>query len=197
MPPLVSVDSLKSYLRVQHNADDTLLGELEAQAEARVLAHLGGTPLESTAQTGVRVDVRRDPETGRLVAFLPVGPVDPATVVLTDDAGDPVDAAGFTVLASGAVHFTRDVALLRGPLVMAASVGWKLAPDYGTRVAPLLMAAVRDVVAEHYENRNPTATQEGSGGGVLTQRGESLASAPLPPRVVGMLAPLVRRRFVA
>ena len=116
--------------------------------------------------------------------FLPLYPVDPDTVEITDD--DDVAHTDFRVNgATGRIIGTSGAQFATFPYTVTAEVGLSLMADFATRVEPKLAQAFLDLIADWYQRRNPGALAEGAGGGVITQ----WQTLGVPARICQQLEP--------
>ena len=171
-----TLNDLKSYCRIQTAAEDTMLTARLAQAQAMVEGVLG-RPITAAERTDV---VRLECATTRFT--LPVWPVDPATLVLTDSDGDAVDDATYTVQVNGLVEIVDSDADVfeAGRYSATYDAGWSAHPDYENKYEPILASAILDLAADLYQRRNPNATQESGGGGISV----SYSANGIPERVM-------------
>lgn len=195
---LASVQDCKDYLRIQHTAEDTMLGAWLAQCVAAVENFIR-RPITAELRTFY---IDQDPYLVRSRLFVPVFPIaiadstaGTADIVVTNaDGVDLVQDIDFRfnrltgellALANGAVgaYFTGY------PLTVVAYVGLSADPNYATRLEPLVNAALLDLMADRYQRRNPAATSEGD-------NGVSASYGPdgMPARVRDLLAPLIMVR---
>lgn len=184
---LISTAQLKSYLRIQHTADDTLLADLLTQAKALVESHIGRPIAAREATWTDRAETLR--AYGVVTTLMiPESPVAAEGVTITDADGATVDADDYTVeTRTGMVRAARGVVFSNGPYTITATTGLSAHPDYATRLEPLVNGALRDTVADAYLRRSPAAASEGAGGGV---QATYATVTELPPRVVAALRPI-------
>jgi len=183
---LPTLNDLKDHLRIPQGAhgQDTLLTDKLAQATGRVRSYLC-TPITAEEKTF------RDPAETAVVygaileLVLPEGPVDP------DEDLTVVDADGDTVAATD-YELDAELAVIRavpgrsfgnGPYQITATVGLSADPDYSTVIEPVVRAAILDLGADLYQQRNPASMTESAGGGVSV----SYAAGGLPARTASML----------
>jgi hypothetical protein len=193
---LLTVDDAKDYLKIQHDAEDTMLEGWLAMAFAACQNELG-RPIETVDDTSWR-DMAA---TGRLygaVRTLEVPPqyrpfdvgslvildVDGVTLLDTEDYWPPLTGM------EGVIEARPGMSFANGPYMLTADVGLETRADYSTIIEPAVNAATLDVLADRYQHRNPNATSESAGGGVsesyelkdgLTARARSLL-APFKAR---------------
>lgn len=191
---LPSSSDLKTYLRIQSTAEDTLLASLVTRATALAEGVLG-RPITTVA------DLAMVDEADTLVAYgavtkllVPVTPYDTASLVITDADGTAlVVTTDYRVgnAWTGEVFASEGSAFTNGPYTLTADVGLATASDYSTRIEPLIGAAIIDIAADLWHRRNPGAATESTGGGVSTTyvRG-------IPERAWQMLAAFARVRVV-
>lgn len=185
---LPTVQKLKDYCRIETAAEDTLLADLLARAQAMVESYLG-RPILKVSRTCTDA-AETEVAYGRITVLqLQLWPFDPATVAVTDADGVTVDPATYRLKPeAGQVIARKGYDFPNGPYDITADVGLETAPDYSTRIEALASAAILDLAADLYQRRNPGATSESEGGGVSTgyTGGETM-----PPRTARMLAPLM------
>jgi hypothetical protein len=166
--PLPDIDLCKSYLRIETDVDDLLIGEELRQAIAFIESYIGRAIL--------------DPNNTR--TFGPVRVTYPT--VGSYRVGDT--APNQNLYAQGVDELGRDTNVpaataVTGPLPMST------VPDYAQRWEPILSRAILDTVAEFHQHRDPLVLGESSGGGVSVTRGRLVHG--LPPRVRAMLRPVL------
>lgn len=166
---LLSVAQAKRYIRglEEHDADDVLLGDLIEEAEGELEGYIGCFLVAAeTVQVfdGGKPYIR--------LRNLPLKPNAPFEV---RDLRDGVSAA--EVLQSGAYRVDRfghleygrgtyDWPAGGGRYEVRYTGGLDQRPDWERVVKPRLRKTIRDLVADWYENRNPSATTDSSGVGV-------------------------------
>ncbi|MGX7741953.1 head-tail connector protein [Rhodopseudomonas parapalustris] len=156
-----TVADLKSFLRVEHDADDAVIASLLTAARAQIEAATGRMLLAQ------RWRLVRDawPRDGRIV--LRGGPLRSLIAVRTCDArgaAHDVDPAGFVLdLAADVIAAPRGA--LPEPGRPVAGIELDLELGYGTApddVPPPLRHAVRMLVAQWYDNRSDAAGFSGA-----------------------------------
>lgn len=184
---LLTVSQLKSYLRIQHTAEDTLLADLLAQATALVESHIG-RPITARAATWTDRAATLRAYGAVTTLMIPESPVAADSVTVTGADGTTVDAADYTVdIRTGMIRGNRGAVFASGPYTITATTGLSAHPDYATRLEPLVNGALRDTVADAYHRRSPAAASEGAGGGV---QATYATVTELPARVVAALRPI-------
>jgi uncharacterized phiE125 gp8 family phage protein len=185
----VSVEEAKARLRVDHAADDAVIGSLIAAARERVEDLIGRALITR------RVRERRDDwaDGGRLAAHgsqfrLGVGPVSQVHHVKVYDADD--DETTFD-----ADNYYADTASVPGRLALRGGASWpipgrdangvEIEYDAGYGASPssvprALVEGVHLLVADAYEHRVPA---------------ERVREVALPLAVQGLLAPFARLRL--
>ncbi len=168
---------LKTYLRIEHSAEDTLLADLILQATAWAQS-LVGRPFVAVAKT-IGVD-NRDAGVFYLGEY-PVKASSPAPVI-TDSSGDVVDAATYALDPSTG-RFTANTGSSWGvsPYQVVATVGLSAHPNYATKYEPQLRALIIGLAAVLYHHRNPGASSESSGGVSV-----SYHDAEVPPQLLSI-----------
>jgi hypothetical protein len=182
---LLTLVQLKAYLRKDTTNEDTLLTDVLAEATAMAEVYLD-RPISTLADQSY-VDRA---ETSRLYGAprslrIPVTPVDPASVTVTDADGVASDAADYIVDAwTGLVTGVAGVTWSTGPYTITADVGLETDARYGTLIEPLVNALIRDLAADLYQHRNPASQSEAAGGGVSV----AYTANGLPRRTAQMVA---------
>lgn len=156
---LVTSTDLKTYLRIEQNAENALLVLLVARAVAMLEAWTD-TPITARSETAIdRADSLTDAPTSLVFPRRPI-----ANVTVTDADGVAVDAARYLVDGTSGMIWGKDgYAFANGPYTIAASVGLSLRADYAT-LEPLLNACILDLAADLYQRRTPGAASETGAG---------------------------------
>jgi len=159
---LPSVADLKSYLRIESTAEDTLLAALMARAKAMLEGWID-VPITAETQTAIdRADALDVPVTSLV---FPRRPCTITSVVDTD--GVTVAAADYWVDGTSSVIYGKDVSFPYGPYTITASVGLSLRADYA-RIEPLISEAIIDLAADLYQRRTPGAASETAAGTTIS-----------------------------
>lgn len=182
---LVTVTELKNYLRIETTAEDTVLAGLFAQAKgwAQSLIQTPITAVSKTftdrAETCVAYGVVRS----LLIPQTPIKLTSPAPVI--KDADDAtVDATTYTVDGeTGIVYAKRGYTFPNGPYTITATVGLSILSTYSLVEEPIVNALILGLGAQLYNQRNPNATQESSGGGISV----SYSEKDVPSHLMGMV----------
>lgn len=155
---LPTVADLKSYLKIETNAENALLTALLARAQAMLEGWID-CPIAAESQTAVdRADALDEPV---LSLIFPRRPI--ASVSITDADGDTVDATTYTVYgASGMIYAKPLESFYNGPYTITAQCGLSLRADYA-RIEPLLTEMILDLAADLYQRRTPGASSEKAG----------------------------------
>lgn len=178
---------LKALLRIDTDAEDVLLDDMLAQAQAMVEAFLD-RPIAAESRTWYDVEARANGQTLR-VPLTPVKRTSPAPVV-TDVDGTAI--TGFRVNpTTGVLTVTEDssASFTNGPFTVVATVGLAVLGTYEAVIEPVLARAILDLAADAWHRRNPAATMEAEGAGVLTQIAPNTG---IPARIQQTLAPFKR-----
>lgn len=179
---------LVAYLRLEPEAaaaEDALLDALLARAVA-LAQGIMGVPIDARAETFVV-----DGPCGARAFRVPAAPLERATPapVVADAAGRTVDVGAYRVDAAAGLFVRTDGGRWdTGPYTVTVTWGLSARGDYALAVQPAVAAAVLDLAADLYQNRNPSAVSESAGGGVSVTTG----GAGVPPRVAAALAPYGR-----
>lgn len=161
--PLVTAGELKTYLRIETTAEDTLLAALVSRARAMVETWID-TPIVAEVQTAI--DAADSPiEPAPSLIF----PRRPAFVTLiVDRNGATVDASQWWQNPlSGVISGVDGYYFAYGPYTITAQVGLSLRQDYG-RLEPAINAAILDLAADLYQRRTPGAAAETASGTSIT-----------------------------
>lgn len=190
---LPDADDLKSYLRIQTTAEDTLLAALVTAATGAVQAFVR-RPLLAEARTFVIEKPARALYGTVTMLHLPIYPVaaedsNTAAAEITDSDGTIlVEGTDYRIdLRTGEIFglsASAEFPYGNWPYTITASVGLSALDEYATAIEPVLFQAILDVAADLYQRRNPAAGSESTGGGVSTSY-----SGGLPPRVQDLLMP--------
>jgi uncharacterized phiE125 gp8 family phage protein len=151
-----SLTEAKSFLRVEHDDDDAIIGSLIAAARNQVEALTRRGLLLQTW----RVVLDRWPDDGRIrLKMAPLRAVTAARIYDTMNNASPIDAERFVVDAAASVIAAPGWSL---PPPARATAGIELDVELGfgpvaTDVPEVLRHAVRTLVAHWYENRGLAA----------------------------------------
>lgn len=158
---LPTVADLKSYLRIETTAEDTLLTALIARAKAQLEVWVDA-PITATNVTAVdRADVIT-PQVATSLIF-PQRPI-ASSITVVDSEGTTVAAAEYTVnTASGVIYANEGYSFPYGPYTITASTGLSLRGDYA-RIEPILSQCIIDLAADLYQKRTPNASTETAAG---------------------------------
>lgn len=158
---LPTVADLKSYLRIETTAEDTLLTALIARAKAQLEVWVDA-PITATNVTAVdRADVIT-PQVATSLIF-PQRPI-ASSITVVDSEGTTVPAAEYTVnTASGVIYANEGYSFPYGPYTITASTGLSLRGDYA-RIEPILSQCIIDLAADLYQKRTPNASTETAAG---------------------------------
>jgi hypothetical protein len=159
-------DDLKTYLKIEIDAEDDLLTALVAQAKAMVEVWLGA-PITAVSRSYVdramtdRVgSVGSGSATALVVPVRPIGSTEEAPIVVTDGSGVVVDSANYSVDANaGMIWGKGSFRFTNGPYTIACLVGLSLWAKYAA-IEPVINTAILDVAADLYQNRTPRASTE-------------------------------------
>lgn len=180
---ILTLDELKSYLRIEFDDEDTLLESLISSAQAILENLLGDVPL--TSAEGVFVD---DTTSGiqfcaPRVIIVPRRPIS-ATVSVVDNDGSTIDSSLYRVdQIKGLVTSKPGTAFANGPYTITCQYGLQYRRDYTSRVVPLLKSMVRDIAADLYQRRTPAASAEGAAGTTATWNASSEVITRLKPHI--------------
>ena len=160
---LPTVSDLKSYLRIESTAEDTLLAALLGRATAMLEMWID-TPITATTQTAIdRADSGGDPVRSLIFPRRPC-----SVTAVVDSEGLTVPAAEYWADGtSGVIYGKEYYTFPYGPYTITASVGLSLRQDYA-RLEPLLNEAIIDLAADLYQRRTPGAASETAAGTSVT-----------------------------
>lgn len=155
---LPTTADLKTYLRIESNAEDTLLAALLVRAQAMLEGWID-CPIAAESQTAVD---RGDTLDAALISLVfPRRPI--AAVTLADADGATIPATDYTVEGrSGVLYAKPTVTFDNPPYTITASCGLSLRADYA-RIEPLLGEMILDLAADLYQRRTPGASSEKAG----------------------------------
>ncbi len=176
-------DELKALLRIQHDAEDTLLESLLLSAEAMVEAYLH-RPIASTECRAV--DCLSSWGTNLMVPVTPTGPL----TSVTHDDGTVLDVAELQVeMATGLIRRPRYAPFHSGTYTIVYQAGLSQLPNYGTRIEPVIRQAILDVAVDLYTRRHAATASESDGGLSASFENGDRMDAGMPGRTALTLAP--------
>ena len=158
---LPTVSDLKSYLRIESNAENALLQALLDRAKAQ-LEVWTDVPVTATSTTAVdRADVI-EPQSCTSLIF-PQRPIG-TTATIVDSEGVTVPATDYTInQASGVIYANAGYSFPYGPYTITTQCGLSLRGDYA-RIEPVLSQCIIDLAADLYQKRTPNAANETAAG---------------------------------
>lgn len=182
--PLPTRQDAKDYLRVQTNAEDSLLDQLLARSQALIEGELG-YPLTAVALS--HTDYTDVDNYGVQPALRLRGPfelVAPAPVV-TDVNGVVVDPSTYTLDArTMMIRAKPNTGFLQRPYTIVATIGLDKHPDYAAKYLAIVSLAILDLVANLYWNRNPALSSSTDEGGASQTLNGGAAPSLVPTRVM-------------
>ncbi len=156
---LPTVSDLKSYLRIESAAEDTLLAALMLRAQA-MLEQWIDVPITAEAQTSVdRAEALAMPVTSLV---FPRRPFTVTSVVDMDSVTVP-NTDYYVDGKSGIIYGKTGITFPYGPYTITATCGLTLRSDYA-RLEPLLAEVIIDLAADLYQRRTPGASSETAAG---------------------------------
>jgi hypothetical protein len=160
---LPTANDLKTYLRIETNAEDTLLTALMARAKAMLEAWID-VPITAEVQTAVdRATTESMPIKSLVFPRRPIG-----NVTVTDKNGSTVGAMDYSVDSiAGMIYAKEGITFPYGPYTITASCGLSLMPNYA-RWEPVISECIIDIAADLYQRRTPGASSESSAGTAIT-----------------------------
>lgn len=167
-PVFPTVQDLKDYLRIEHDAEDALLQDLLDRAEAILQNLLHNIPLSSDdfafvdqSQDGVQFK----PPTVLMTNMRPIG----GLITVTDVDSVVISPDEYIVDASaGFIRARRGYSFPNGPYTIEFSAGLLYMRGYETRIVPLLCSMIIDIAADLYQRRTPAAQTESAAGTSVT-----------------------------
>lgn len=158
---LPTVNDLKSYLRIESNAENTLLQALLDRAKAQLEIW---TDVPITAVSTTAVD-RADAINGQTCVSLifPQRPIN-TTATIVDSEGTTMASDEYTInTASGVIYANSGYSFPYGPYTITTLCGLSLRGDYA-RIEPILSQCIIDLAADLYQKRTPNASSESAAG---------------------------------
>lgn len=158
---LPTLSDLKSYLRIESNAEDTLLSALLERAQAQLEVWID-TPLTAVNQSAID---RADCISGQVATSLvyprrPIG----TTATIVDSEGTTLASDEYWIDSGSGVIYAEDgYSFPFGPYTMTTLCGLSLRGDYA-RIEPVLSQCILDLAADLYQKRTPNASSEGAAG---------------------------------
>lgn len=194
----ITVQNVKDYLRIQHDAEDGVIEMLLASAKAAISGWLQ-RPLaieertfvvETKTYHGAHYSVAR-------VVQLPMFPLE-ALESMFDADGDDISLDVAVNSRSGTIRYNDSSEFGNGPYTIKGTFGLAGYDEYETSIEPVINQAIIDVVADLWHRRNPAASAEREGGGIAVEysnqvRGVAAAGGGredlITPRTAALLAP--------
>lgn len=158
---LPTVNDLKSYLRIESNAENTLLQALLDRAKAQ-LEIWTDVPITAVSTTAVdRADVINGQTCVSLI--FPQRPIN-TTATIVDSEGTTLASNEYTInTASGVIYANSGYSFPYGPYTITTLCGLSLRGDYA-RIEPILSQCIIDLAADLYQKRTPNASSESAAG---------------------------------
>lgn len=158
---LPTVNDLKSYLRIESNAENTLLQALLDRAKAQ-LEIWTDVPITAVSTTAVdRADVINGQTCVSLI--FPQRPIN-TTATIVDSEGTTLASDEYTInTASGVIYANSGYSFPYGPYTITTLCGLSLRGDYA-RIEPILSQCIIDLAADLYQKRTPNASSESAAG---------------------------------
>ena len=162
---LPTVNDLKSYLRIESNAENTLLQALLDRAKAQ-LEIWTDVPITAVSTTAIdRADVI-DGQTCVSLIF-PQRPIN-TTATIVDSEGTTLASDEYTInTASGVIYANSGYSFPYGPYTITTTCGLSLRGDYA-RIEPILSQCIIDLAADLYQKRTPNASSESAAGTAIS-----------------------------
>jgi hypothetical protein len=161
---LPTVTDLKSYLRIESNAENTLLTALLARAQAQVELWID-CPVTAVSQTSIdRALTLADYPVMSLV--FPRRPI--AVTSITDGDGVVVPTDEYWVDgAAGMIYAEPGYSFANGRYTITANCGLSLSQHYALW-EPVISQCIIDLAADLYQKRTPNAASETSAATTIT-----------------------------
>jgi hypothetical protein len=186
--PLPSGSDLKTYLRIEHDAEDALLDDLVVSATAHAES-LINRPIQATEREYSGLRGAYD-EYGRTVLYLPEYPIaisGEGVPVVVDDEADTVATSEYSVDSAGRLTSLTGYSFSTHPYGVTVMVGLELDPDYPTKYEPHLRRLILGIASIDYHQRNPNASSDSSGGGVSVSYASHEDTEGLPPHLYSIV----------
>jgi hypothetical protein len=153
---LPTVSDLKSYLRIETTAEDTLLTALLARAKSQMELWMD-CPITAVSQTAIdRGDTL--PDTPLLSLIFPRRPISVTGIVDADGTTVPV-AEYWVDGAAGMIYSNTGYSFSNPRYTITANCGLSLSQHY-TAWEPVLSQCIIDLAADLYQKRTPNASTE-------------------------------------
>ncbi len=155
---LPTVTNLKDYLRIESNAENTLLTALLARAQGQLELWID-CPITAVSQTYIdRCETLADRPVTSIV--FPRRPI--AVTGIVDVEGVTVPTADYWVDGQNGIIYSADGCSFSNPrYTVTANVGLSLSQFY-TAWEPVISQAILDLAADLYQKRTPNASSETS-----------------------------------
>lgn len=161
---LPSVSDLKSYLRIESNAENTLLTALLARAKAQMELWMD-VPITAVSQTYVDSCLTDNDKPVTSIIF-PRRPI--AVTSIVDGDGDTVPTAEYWVNgATGMIYSEAGYSFSNPRYTVTANCGLSLSQHY-TALEPVISQCILDLAADLYQKRTPNAASESVAGTDIT-----------------------------
>lgn len=163
---LPDVAALKRVLKIEHTAEDTLVGELLARALGLVQGYLG-CPITAAEVAFVdEADYTMANKVGVKTLLIPKTPVDAESVAVTDKDETALDLDDLRVDGEvGTIRYRDGSRFANGPYEITCNVGLSAHRRYSVEFEPIVSAAIVDTVSDLYYRRNPSQQTHVAGGG--------------------------------
>lgn len=159
---LPTVADLKSYLRIESPAENALLAQLLARAQAMLETWID-VPIAAEQQTAVDRAECLGTECRSLV--FPRRPI--ANVAVVDAESTTLATSDYTVDGNSGIIYANALAFAAGPYTITADVGLSLRQDW-LRLEPVIGGMIIDLASDLYQRRTPGAASETAAGTTIT-----------------------------
>jgi hypothetical protein len=188
---LPALQETKNYLRIQTNAQDSVVTDLLASAKSWAESRIGRR-ITASSQVLSTLWAGRDPFWQSII-YLPFFPVNATGLVLTDADGETVDADTYTVDGdAGELVAIAPDWFSNPPYEATADVGLSAGSEYASK-EPELRALIIGLTAILHLQRSPNAISDSGSGGVSV----SYQSENALPRHLNSIVESFRGRRVA
>lgn len=158
---LPTVTDLKAYLRIESNAENTLLTSLLARAQAQMEVWID-CPITAESQTATDLASCISGQVATSLIF-PRRPINTTPTVVDSDGVTVASAEYWVDKNSGIIYANDGYSFPYGPYTITATCGLSLRGDYA-RIEPVLSQCILDLAADLYQKRTPNASNESAAG---------------------------------
>lgn len=161
---LPTVSDLKDYLRIESNAENTLLAALLGRAQAQVELWID-CPITAVSQTYIDT-CNNDADHPVVSLIFPRRPISNVSIVDVDGVTVPTNQ--YWVMESSGVIYSEATFSFSNPrYTITADCGLSLSQHY-TLWEPVISQCILDLAADLYQKRTPNAASETSASTTIT-----------------------------